>query len=76
MAQDALIMIVEGAKKAGSCDGPALVKGLEEIKDIRVTSGILTIDPANHNPLDKPAVIQKVDVGSREFAFVEKYQGQ
>ena len=76
MAQDALIMIVEGAKKAGSFDGPALVKGLEEIKGIRVTSGILTIEPTNHNPLNKPAVIQKVDVGSKEFAFVEKYQGQ
>ena len=76
MAQDALLMIVEAAKKSGSFDGPALVKGLEGITDLKVTTGILTIDPANHNPLNKPAVIQRVDVGKKEFAFVEKYQGQ
>ncbi|MDR0764951.1 MAG: ABC transporter substrate-binding protein [Synergistaceae bacterium] len=76
MAQDALLMIAEAAKKAGSFDGPALVKGLERIADLKVTSGILTIDPTNHNPLNKPAVIQRVDVGKKEFAFVEKYQGQ
>jgi branched-chain amino acid transport system substrate-binding protein len=76
MAQDALLMIVEAAKNAGSFDGPALVKGLEGIKDLKVTTGILTIDPTNHNPLNKPAVIQRVDIGKKEFAFVEKFQGQ
>jgi branched-chain amino acid transport system substrate-binding protein len=76
MAQDALLMIVEAAKKSGSFDGPALAKGLEGITDLKVTTGILTIDPTNHNPLNKPAVIQRVDVGKKEFAFVEKYQGQ
>ncbi|MDR0651880.1 MAG: ABC transporter substrate-binding protein [Synergistaceae bacterium] len=76
MAQDALLMIVEAAKKSGAFGGPALVKGLEGIVDLKVTSGILTVDPTNHNPLNKPAVIQRVDVGKKEFAFVEKYQGQ
>jgi branched-chain amino acid transport system substrate-binding protein len=76
MAQDALLMIAEAAAKSGSFDGPALVKGLEGITGLKVTSGILTMDPTNHNPLNKPAVIQRVDVGKKEFAFVEKYQGQ
>jgi branched-chain amino acid transport system substrate-binding protein len=76
MAQDALIMITEAAKAAGSVEGPALADALANLKDIKVTTGILTMDPSNHNPLDKPAVIQKVDVGKKEFAFVEKYQGQ
>jgi branched-chain amino acid transport system substrate-binding protein len=76
MAQDALIMIVEAAKAAKSVEGPKLAEALAHLKNIKVTSGILTIDPTNHNPLNKPAVIQKVDVKKKEFIFVEKYQGQ
>ncbi|MDR1482740.1 MAG: ABC transporter substrate-binding protein [Synergistaceae bacterium] len=76
MAQDALIMITEAAKSAGSVEGPALADALANLKDVKVTTGILTMDPSNHNPLNKPAVIQKVDVGKKEFAFVEKYQGE
>jgi branched-chain amino acid transport system substrate-binding protein len=75
MAQDALIMIAEAAKAAGSVEGPKLAGALANLKDIRVTSGTLTMDPSNHNPLNKPAVIQKVDVAKKAFAFVEKYQG-
>jgi branched-chain amino acid transport system substrate-binding protein len=76
MAQDALIMITEAIKKAGSVDGPALANALANLKDIKVTSGILTMDPSNHNPLNKPAIIQKVNVLKKEFTFVEKYQGE
>jgi branched-chain amino acid transport system substrate-binding protein len=76
MAQDALIMIAEAAKIAGSVDGPKLAEALANLKNIKVTSGTLTVDPADHNPLNKPAVIQKVDVGKNAFVFVEKYQGE
>jgi branched-chain amino acid transport system substrate-binding protein len=76
MAQDALIMIAEAAKIAGSFEGPKLAEALANLKDIKVASGTLTIDPADHNPLNKPAVIQKVDVGKKAFVFVEKYQGE
>jgi branched-chain amino acid transport system substrate-binding protein len=75
MAQDALIMIAEAAKASGSVEGPKLAEALANLKDIRVTSGVLTMDPSNHNPLDKPAVIQKVDAEKKAFTFVEKYQG-
>jgi branched-chain amino acid transport system substrate-binding protein len=76
MAQDALIMIVEAAKAAGSVEGPKLAEALANLKGIKVTSGTLTVDPADHNPLNKPAVIQKVDVAKKAFVFVEKYQGE
>jgi len=76
MAQDALIMIVEAAKIAGSVEGPKLARALANLKNIKVASGTLTIDPADHNPLNKPAVIQKVDVDTKEFVFVEKYHGE
>ena len=73
MAQDALIMIVEALKAAGSTDGEKLADALANLKDIKVTSGPLTINPEDHNPLDKPAVIQQVDVANRTFKFVKKY---
>ena len=67
MAQDALIMIIEAMKAAESTDGAKVAK------DIKVTSGVLTISPEDHDPLDKPAVIQQVDVAGRTFKFVKKY---
>lgn len=73
MAQDALLMIVEAVKKAGTTDGDKVAEALANLKDIKVTSGILTINPEDHNPLDKPAVIQQVDVQGKTFTFVKKY---
>ena len=73
MAQDALIMIAEAAKAAGSFEGEKLAESLANLKDITVTSGKLTMDPLTHNPLDKPAVIQQVDVPNNKFVFVKKY---
>lgn len=73
MAQDALIMIVEALKAAGSTDGEKLADALANLKDVKVTSGPLTINPDDHNPLDKPAVIQQVDVANKTFKFVKKY---
>jgi len=46
---------------------------MANLKDIKVTSGVLTINPEDHDPLDKPAVIQQVDVAGRTFKFVKKY---
>lgn len=73
MAQDALIMIVEALKAAGTTEGPKLAETIANLKDIKVTSGPLTMNPEDHNPLDKPAVIQQVDVEGKTFKFVKKY---
>ncbi len=73
MAQDALLMIVDALTRAGSADGEALASALATIKDLKVTSGVLTVSAEDHNPLDKPAVIQQVDVAGKTFKFVKKY---
>ncbi|NLA91459.1 MAG: ABC transporter substrate-binding protein [Synergistaceae bacterium] len=73
MAQDALIMIVEGLKAAETTEGARLADAIANLKDIKVTSGPLTMNPEDHNPLDKPAVIQQVDVEGKTFKFVKKY---
>ena len=76
MAQDVLLMIREAATVAGTFDGPALAHALANITDLQVVSGMLTMDPTNHNPLNKPAVIQRVDVENGGFVFVEKFQAE
>ena len=73
MAQDALLMIVDAIARAGSVEGDAVAEALATIKDLKVTSGLLTINAEDHNPLDKPAVIQQVDVTNKTFKFVKKY---
>lgn len=76
MAQDALIMIVEAVKAANSTEGEKLAQVISTLKNISVTSGKLTMDPKNHNPLNKPAVIQQIDVPNNKFVFVKKYDSE
>ena len=64
-------MLIDAIKRAGTTEGPALAEALETTKDLPVLTGILTIDPDTHNPLNKPAVIQQVKDG--EFIYVETY---
>jgi len=73
MAQDALLMIVDAIKRGESTNGTKIAEALSTTKDLKVTSGIVTINPEDHNPLDKPAVIQQVDVTNKTFKFVKKY---
>ncbi|MCL5045584.1 MAG: ABC transporter substrate-binding protein [Actinobacteria bacterium] len=71
MAVDALYAVVEAIKKANSTDSVKIAEELTKIKDLPVLSGKLTIDPATHNPLNKPAVIQQVKDG--KFIFATKF---
>ena len=73
LAQDGLYMIAAAAAAADSLEGAKLAEALAHLKDLKVTSGTLTMNPEDHNPLNKPAVIQKVDVPNKTFVFVEKY---
>lgn len=73
LAIDALHVLVDAIERAGTTDGPELVKAINETKDLKVlTTGNFTIDKATHNPLNRPAIIQQVKNG--EFVYVEKYQ--
>ena len=42
--------------------------------DVPVLTGKLTMDPATHNPVGKPAVIEKVEGG--QFVFVQGVTAQ
>lgn len=67
LAVDGLLAIVEGIKATNSTDSTALAEWLATCKDVPVLTGKLTIDPATHNPIGKPAVIETVKDG--KFVF-------
>jgi len=73
MAQDALLLIVNAIKTSKSTDGVKMAQAMVNTKNLKVTSGTLTIDPTTHDPLNKPGVIQKVDVKTKSFVFVKKF---
>lgn len=74
MAIDGLQAVVAAMKAANSADPVKIAEQLEKIKDLPVLTGKLTIDPATHNPLNKPAVIQEIKNG--QFIFKTKFVTQ
>jgi branched-chain amino acid transport system substrate-binding protein len=73
MAVDALYVVVDAIKRAGTTDGPALAKAIENTKNLKVlTTDSFSIDPLTHNPLNRPAVINVVKDG--KFTFVMSYK--
>ncbi|MBN2396087.1 MAG: ABC transporter substrate-binding protein [Candidatus Atribacteria bacterium] len=75
MAVDALLLVVDAIKRAGTTDGETLASAIENTKNIQVlTTDNFTIDPQTHNPLDKPAVINVVKDG--KFEYVMSYSGE
>lgn len=71
LAIDALQAVVEAIKKSNSTEPAKIIEQLEKTKDLTVLTGTLTIDPATHNPLNKPAVIETVKGG--QFVFHKKF---
>lgn len=67
MAVDGLLAVVEAMKKANSAEPAKIIEQLENMKDVQVLTGKLTIDPATHNPQNKPAVIETIKDGKFQF---------
>jgi branched-chain amino acid transport system substrate-binding protein len=74
MAIDALDVIIDAITKTGGTDPAKLTTQIEQTKGLPTLSGIFTIDPKNHNPLNKPAIIQQVKDG--KFVYATKFVTQ
>ena len=68
LGYDSGLMIADAIKRAGSLEGAKLADALAKTKDLKVSTGILTID-ANHNPV-KSAVV--IEVKDGQLVFKEK----
>jgi len=71
MAYDAALWLADAIKRAGTTDGEKLKAAMEQTKDLPVLTGKLTVDPATHNPLNKPATIQQVK--DKKFIYVKTF---
>jgi len=71
MAYDAMMWLASALEQTDGKGGEALAKALENTKDLQVLTGKLTVDPATHNPLNKPAVIQQAKDG--QFIYVKTF---
>ena len=74
LAIDALDAIIDAIVKTNGTDSEKITEQLEKTKDLPALTGKLTIDPATHNPLNKPAIIQEVKNG--KFILFKKYVTQ
>ena len=60
MAYDAAKWLVWAMEKAGCAEGPAIAKALENTKDVKLTHFTISVDPKDHNVINKPAAILKI----------------
>jgi len=65
LGYDSGLMIADAIKRANSTDGTKIAEALAKTKDLKVSTGILTID-ANHNPV-KSAVVIEMKAGKQTF---------
>jgi branched-chain amino acid transport system substrate-binding protein len=72
MGHDALTLMKAAIEKAGKAEPEAIRDALENIKGVKVLSGTINMDPATHNPMNKAAVIIKIEGG--KFVFFKKFQ--
>ena len=67
MAVDAMRAIAAAINLGKSSEPAKIIESLEKLKDVPVLTGKLTIDPATHNPVNKPCVIETVKDGKIRF---------
>ena len=65
LGYDSGLMIADAIKRANSTEGAKIAEALAKTKDLRVSTGILTID-AQHNPV-KSAVVIEMKGGKQTF---------
>ncbi len=71
---DAFMTIEAAIKKGNSASGKDIRDNLENLSDIDVFSGKLTIEPDTHNPHNKEVAILKIT--NSKFVLVESYKPQ
>jgi len=72
MGHDALMLMVAAIEKAGKAEPQAIRDALETISGVKVLSGTINMDPATHNPMNKAAVIIKIE--NKQFVFFKKFE--
>lgn len=67
LAYDAVHWVANAVERAGKADRKAIRDALESTSGVQLNHATLTIDPADHNPKDKDAVILECKDGKSRF---------
>lgn len=69
LAYDSVYWLADAIKRAGKVDGTAIAQALEKTKGLKLHHAVLSIDPKDHNPLNKTAVILRVEKDGKAHFF-------
>jgi branched-chain amino acid transport system substrate-binding protein len=69
---DAAHIIMEAVKTTGKIDSENIAQGLEKVSDLQLTTGVFTMNPATHMPVNPPMVIMKLENG--EYVELGSYK--
>ena len=70
LGYDAVYMLADSAKREGAT-GPGIIKGLETLKDLPGTTGVLTMSNATHQLVGLSMVMYEIKDG--KYVELERY---
>ena len=71
LGYDKILIIVDAIKKMNSTKPEDIIKGLEQVKDLQGTTGVITLSPKTHQPVGLSMVISKIEKG--KYVEVGRY---
>jgi len=63
LGYDKMLVIAEAIKQGGGATADKIIEGMNKVKGVQGTTGILTISPQNHQPVGLSMVMYKIDEG-------------
>ena len=68
LAYDSVYWLADAIKRAGKADSVAIAKALEGTKEVKLHHAMLSVDPKDHNPMNKTGVVLVIkDDGKAHF---------
>ncbi len=64
LGYDKVTVILKAIELGGGATGPQIIAGLNKIKDVQGTTGVITLSPKTHQPLGLSMVMYKIDHGT------------
>jgi len=71
---DVISVFADAIKRAGKAEGPAIRDAMTQTKDLELAHFKYTVDPATHNPLNKPAAMMVAR--GEKLDFIEMWEPQ
>lgn len=71
MAYDAMYWLIDAITRAGKAEGPEIAKALASTKGLKLHHANLTIDPKDHNPVNKAGIFLHVEDNLKAKFFMK-----